>query len=230
MAGAGFFVTGTDTEVGKTVATCQLLRAFAASGRVSVGMKPVASGCEERTGPNGEQLVWNADVAGHAAASSLKADAALVNPYRFMPPIAPHLAAREAGVTVSLPHIQDCCQQLQQQADVVLIEGAGGWLAPLNDEAFMADLAAMLGFPVILVVGMRLGCINHALLTAQAIRAKGLTLAGWVANRVDPAMARYEENLSTLQNTLGAPLIGQIAHHPDAENGSLPSEAVAFLV
>ncbi|MBB5192780.1 dethiobiotin synthetase [Silvimonas terrae] len=227
---AGFFVTGTDTEVGKTVATCQLLRAFAAHGLKTVGMKPVASGCEWRAGQNGQQEVWNADVAGHAAASSLKADPALVNPYHFMPPIAPHLAAREVGVTVSLTHIAACHAQLQQQADVVLVEGAGGWLAPLNDQAFMADLAVTLGLPVILVVGMRLGCINHALLTAQAIRARGLILAGWVANRVDPAMARYEDNLATLQSTLNAPLIGQIAHHPEAEKGSLPAEAVAFLV
>ncbi|WP_229708924.1 dethiobiotin synthase [Silvimonas iriomotensis] len=223
-------MTGTDTEVGKTVATCQLLRAFAARGLASVGMKPVASGCELKTGADGQQYVWNADVAGHAEASSLKADPQLVNPYRFMPPIAPHLAAREVGVEVSLALLEARCRQLQQQADVVLVEGAGGWFAPLNDEAFMADLAATLGFPVILVVGMRLGCINHALLTAQAIRARGLVLAGWVANRVDPAMARYEENLATLQNTLAAPLIGQIAHHPQAEKGSLPAEAVAFLV
>ncbi|WP_229678936.1 dethiobiotin synthase [Silvimonas amylolytica] len=223
-------MTGTDTEVGKTVATCQLLRAFTAGGLSSVGMKPVASGCELIVGPHDEPYMWNADVAGHASASSVKADPQLVNPYRFMPPVAPHLAAREAGIEISLTHIEDCCRQLQQQANVVLVEGAGGWLAPLDDHAFMADLAIALGFPVILVVGMRLGCINHALLTAQAIRASGLVLAGWVANRVDPQMARYEENLATLQNTLNAPLIGQIAHHPEAEKGSLPAEAVAFLV
>ncbi|MDR3427383.1 dethiobiotin synthase [Silvimonas sp.] len=229
MAAQGYFITGTDTEVGKTVATCQLLRAFNAAGKQTIGMKPVASGCELRSDADGQSFMWNADVAAHAAASSVQADGQLVNPYRFMPPIAPHLAAREAGIDVSLPHLLQCSAALQQQADVVLVEGAGGWYAPLNESAMMADLAKALGFPVILVVGMRLGCINHALLSVQAIEASGLQFAGWIANRVDPAMSRYEDNLQTLQKALRSPLLGQIEYAAAAEQGCLPATALHFL-
>lgn len=210
------FITGTDTDVGKTIATSQLLRAFAAIGVRTVGMKPVASGCKWRDG-----ALWNADVAAHAAAGNVAAPLNLVNPYRFEPPISPHLAARQAGVSVDLDHLADCAHQLAQLADVVVVEGAGGWFAPLSDTASMQDLAIKLGAPVILVVGMRLGCLNHARLSAQAIQASGLPFAGWIANRIDPAMSCYADNLAYLQQHLFAPMLAEIPHANDAADGML---------
>lgn len=230
MAARGWFITGTDTEVGKTVATSQLLRAFVANGYATAAMKPVASGCEVRRDEQGGEWWWNADVAAHAEASNLALPEALTNPYRFLPPISPHLAARDAGVEVSLPHLLDCAQQIAAQADVLLVEGAGGWLAPLNETACMADLAAALGYPVILVVGMRLGCINHALLTVQSIKAQGVPLAGWIANQVDPKMSRYGDNLATLQQRIAAPLLGEIRHSAQALTQRLSDETVRLLV
>lgn len=211
------FVTGTDTDVGKTVATSQLLRALVASGKRAVGMKPVASGCEWRDG-----TLWNADVAAHAAASNVAAPLDLVNPYRFEPPISPHLAARQAGITLDLDHLVHCAQQLEKLADVVVVEGAGGWLAPLSDSASMEDLARRLNAPVVLVVGMRLGCLNHALLSVRAIQDCGLPLAGWIANRIDPAMSCYAENLQHLQQHIAAPLLAQIEYSPQALVATLP--------
>ncbi|WP_432721249.1 dethiobiotin synthase [Jeongeupia wiesaeckerbachi] len=219
-----FFVTGTDTDVGKTVATCQLLRGFAAQGLRVAAMKPVASGC---TLVDGELV--NADVVAHRAASNVAVPAGLANPYRFAPPISPHLAAREAGVAISLDHLVDCTAQLQALADVLLIEGAGGWHAPLTDEADMQTLAQRIGAPVILVVGMRLGCLNHALLSANAIVAAGLPLAGWIANRVDPAMDRYDDNLAWLRQHLPAPLLADIAHTPDAADGAIAATQLVQL-
>ncbi|KPC53532.1 dethiobiotin synthase [Amantichitinum ursilacus] len=230
MAARGWFITGTDTEVGKTVATSQLLRAFVANGYATAAMKPVASGCEVRRDEQGGEWWWNADVAAHAEASNLALPEALTNPYRFLPPISPHLAARDAGVEVSLPHLLDCAQQIGAQSDVLLVEGAGGWLAPLNETACMADLAAALGYPVILVVGMRLGCINHALLTVQSIKAQGVPLAGWIANQVDPEMSRYDDNLATLQQRIAAPLLGEIRHSAQALTQRLSDETVRLLV
>ncbi|WP_148714849.1 dethiobiotin synthase [Chitinolyticbacter meiyuanensis] len=220
-----YFITGTDTEVGKTVVTCQLLRAFAAHSLRTVAMKPVASGCELVAG----DLV-NADVVAHAAAGNVDAPLAWRSPYRFAPPISPHLAAREAGVTVSLDHLADCADRLGCLADVVLVEGAGGWYAPLTEHETMADLAVHLAAPVILVVGMRLGCINHALLTAESIAARGVRLAGWIANAVDPGMARYADNVAALQQRITAPLLAEVGHSSDAERGSLPSPAVVTLL
>lgn len=220
-----FFITGTDTDAGKTVATAQLLRAFAANGQRAVGMKPVASGCEWRA-----ETLWNSDVAAHAAASNVAAPLEWVSPYRFEPPISPHLAAAEAGVKVEVEHLLACSRHLENLADVVLIEGAGGWYAPLSDEASMATLAQRLGAPVILVVGMRLGCINHALLTAQAIIQSGLPFAGWLANRIDPGMSRYEDNLAYLQKHLPAPLLAEMPHQQGADQGSLPLSCVTELL
>ncbi|MBM3114943.1 dethiobiotin synthase [Jeongeupia naejangsanensis] len=220
-----FFITGTDTDVGKTVATCQLLRGFAAHGLRAVAMKPVASGCTTIDG-----ALVNADVVAHRAAGNVVVPDELASPYRFAPPISPHLAAREAGVAVSLDHLAACAAQLQTLTDVLLIEGAGGWHAPLTDEADMQVLAQRFNVPVILVVGMRLGCLNHALLSANAIIAAGLPLAGWIANRVDPRMDRYADNLDWLQQHLPAPLLGEIAHAPDAAGGTLDTPAVAQLI
>jgi dethiobiotin synthetase len=216
------FITGTDTDAGKTVATCQMLRAFAANGLRAVGMKPVASGCEWRDG-----ALWNADVAAHRAAGNVAAPLEWMSPYRFEPPISPHLAARRVGVEVDLEHLLDCARRLEQQADVVVVEGAGGWLAPLSDSASMEDLARKLGAPVVLVVGMRLGCLNHALLTARAISQSGVPFAGWIANQIDPAMLDYQDNLDTLRRKLLAPCLGQIKHGSGAENLALAWESLA---
>jgi len=206
----GFFITGTDTGVGKTFVSCALLHAFAAQGYRVAGMKPVAAGCR-----NQEGSLLSEDVEQLQAASNLQLPAALVNPYAFEPPIAPHIAAAEAGVEVSIPVIVDHFKQLQQKADIVIVEGVGGFCVPLNTTEDTSDLAAALGLPVILVVGLQLGCINHALLTAQAIRHKGMRLAGWVANHVHhDGMAASEENIATLQQRLGAPLIGLLPHDP----------------
>ena len=194
FSGQGFFVTGTDTSVGKTCIAAALLHGFAASGLSCVGMKPVAAGCDWRDG-----VAYWGDVEQLIAASSVQADPAWVNPYRFEPPIAPHIAAAQAGVTIRLDKIVAACRALQAQADVVVVEGAGGWLVPLNAQHSIADLASQLGLPVILVVGMRLGCINHALLTARAIEDCGLKCAGWVANVIDAEMSALPENIEALQ-------------------------------
>ncbi|AXK39143.1 dethiobiotin synthase [Crenobacter cavernae] len=203
----GYFITGTDTEIGKTHSAVKLVELWRRDGKRVAAMKPVASGCEVL--PDGRWL--NDDVERLVAATG-QTDRDAMNPYRFLPPVSPHIAAREAGVKISLDVIAEHYDKLAEGADVVLVEGAGGWLAPLSDTLFMADLAARLELPVILVVGMRLGCINHALLTARAIEASGQTLAGWVANRVVPDQAAYADNLSTLKRHITAPLLLEIPH------------------
>lgn len=203
----GFFVTGTDTDVGKTLISCALLHAFRASGKNALGMKPVAAGCERQ--PQG---LMCGDVAALRRASSTQAPIKWVNPYAFEPAVAPHVAAEQAGAVIDLGHIRAAFLALAGCAEVVVVEGVGGFRVPLNSRQDSADLARQLGLPVVLVVGMRLGCLNHALLTADAIRAQGLTLAGWVANRIDPAMACFESNLDALRQRLDAPLLGVIDH------------------
>ena len=212
---AAWFIAGTDTEVGKTFVTCALLHAFARQGIRAVGMKPIAAG----TDADGR----NEDVEQLLAAMSVNPAREVVNPYLFSPPIAPHIAAREAGRSIEPGPIQDAFKALQAQAEVVLVEGVGGFLVPLGPTYDAADLAQDLALPVILVVGMRLGCINHALLTRDAIAARGLPLAGWVANRIDPHMNRLEENIEALQTRLPAPLLGII---PPA---STPQDAASRL-
>ena len=199
--GQGYFVTGTDTGVGKTTVSCALLRAFTAQGKKAVGMKPVVAGSENGQWHDVEQLI---------AASNLSAARANVNPYAFHPPISPHIAAQQSGIDIDLAVIQRAYQSLSNQADIVIVEGAGGFLVPLSEHQTGADLARALNLPAILVVGMRLGCLNHALLTAQAIRAAGLTLAGWVANSIDPQMLMLEENIATLEQQLDFPLLGVV--------------------
>jgi len=201
-----FFVTGTDTDVGKTYIAAALVRHFVQQGYQTVGMKPVAAGCEK---VNGE--LHNADVSVLMAASNVDAGLALISPYAFEPAIAPHIAAEQAGITVSLAKIQQAFDALQTQADVVVVEGAGGFRVPINREETMADLVAQLNLPVIMVVGIRLGCINHALMTAGSIRAAGLNLVGWVANRIDPNMPALEENIATLKAMIKAPCIADVA-------------------
>jgi dethiobiotin synthetase len=172
-----YFVTGTDTGVGKTLVSCALLHAFAARGNKAIGFKPVAAGCDE----DGQ----NDDAKRLRAASSVQAPYDRINPYCFSLAIAPHLAARQAGARIEFPHILAAYRELAGQADVVIVEGVGGFCVPLNDTQDSADLARQLDLPVILVVGMRLGCINHALLTMRAIADHQLECAGWVANVLD---------------------------------------------
>ena len=197
--GQGYFVTGTDTGIGKTTVSCALLRAFAAQGHKVIGMKPIAAGVENGKWPDVEQLL---------AASNVNVTRQQINPYAFDPPISPHLAAQRAGREINLAVIQQAYQTLSAQADRVVVEGAGGFLVPVNQHQTGADLAQALNLPVILVVGMRLGCLNHALLTAQAIKTAGLTLAGWVANCIDPQMLAGTENIATLEQRLDCSLLG----------------------
>jgi dethiobiotin synthetase len=203
----GLFITGTDTGVGKTLVTAALLRALAGLGMRVLAMKPVAAGAELRDG------IWvNEDVALLRAAAEVDVPADLINPYLFREAVAPHIAAERKGVRIELPRIVDAFERLCGQADWVLVEGVGGFLVPLGPQQDMADLAMALGLPVVLVVGMRLGCLNHALLSAEAIQRRGLTLAGWVANRIDPDMAAYDESLASLAERLPAPLLAEFPH------------------
>jgi dethiobiotin synthetase len=206
MTKKAFFITGTDTEVGKTYATCALLHRARQVGLVAAGLKAVAAGI----GTDGK----NEDVEALRAASSpnLELPERIRNPYLFALPIAPHIAAQEACARVEFAVIRSAVQIAAQKADVVLLEGAGGFRVPLGPEGDGADLAQMLGLPVILVVGMRLGCINHALLTSEAILARKLPFAGWIANNVTPEMPRYTDNLTTLKTLIPAPLLGEIPH------------------
>ncbi len=210
-----FFVTGTDTEVGKTHVTCALLHATRRQGRTTVGMKPIAAG----VGDDGH----NEDGTRLLAAGSITPPRDWVNPFLYDPFIAPHIAARMAGRPIEIPVIQQAFERLQALADVVWVEGVGGFRVPLDEGHDTADLARMLALPVVLVVGMRLGCINHALLTAEAIARRELTLAGWVANRIDPAMDCFEANLDTLHARLNAPLLGVVPY------GDSPEQAASML-
>lgn len=212
MASRTLFVTGTDTGVGKTLVSAALLHNLARHHPRVVGMKPVAAGLIDHAGAQVSE-----DVLMLRAASTLQVPAELDNPVALPEPLSPHLAARHAGRDVRVADLLAPAQRLQQQADAIVVEGAGGWRVPINDDETLADLARALGAPVLMVVGMRLGCLNHAMLTAEAIRADGLTLAGWVANHIDPAMACFDENLATLRARLNAPLWGVVpwSAHPD---------------
>ena len=214
----GYFVTGTDTGVGKTVAAVALLRAFAADGRRAVGMKPVAAGIEPGASVN-------ADVAALAAAGNVDAPLADRNPYAFAEPIAPHVAAARAGSAIALEPIARAYARLAAHADVVIVEGAGGPLVPLSPHADMLDVAKRLALPVVLVVGVRLGCLSHALAAELAIRARGLALAGWIASRIDPAMAHAGASVDTLRAKLAAPLVADLGWNVFA----LPADALARL-
>jgi dethiobiotin synthetase len=203
---AAFFVTGTDTGVGKTLITAGLLRAASAQGRRVAAIKPLAAGSEWRDGGR-----VNVDAVLLQAASTITLEYRDVNPVLLDRAMAPHLAARIEGVTLSAAALVGHCRRLQAHpADLLLAEGAGGWLVPLNDRESMADVAAMLGWPVVLVVGMKLGCLNHALLSAAAIERAGLRLAGWVANSAWPEMTAIEANIATLAARLPGPCLGRV--------------------
>jgi dethiobiotin synthetase len=209
----GCFVTGTDTGVGKTLVSAGLLYTLARHHPRVVGMKPVAAGLV----PWGDDWACE-DALALRSASTLAVAPALDNPVLLPDPLSPHIAAARAGVQIDIAAIVRSYQALAAQADAVVVEGAGGFLVPLTDTLTGADLAQALRLPVVLVVGLRLGCLNHALLTAEAIRARGLPLAGWVANRVDPAMEAADENIAYLRARLGAPLLAEVPYQelPDA--------------
>jgi dethiobiotin synthetase len=208
----GCFVIGTDTGVGKTFVACTLLHAMRRAGLAPVPMKPVASGCN--VGPDGGLI--NDDVTQLIAASGRALTQDEVSPYRYLPAIATHIAAAEAGRAVDLDHLVGHAQRLAQAGPLV-VEGAGGFLVPVDGCRSLADLAVALQLPVVLVVGMRLGCLNHALLTAEAVAARGLGLTGWVANHVDPGFQRREANLAALVERLPAPLLGAPSWEADPD-------------
>jgi dethiobiotin synthetase len=206
----GVFVTGTDTGVGKTRVSVALVHALRAQGLRVAAMKPVAAGTEARYG-----VLINEDVAALTAAANVDADPRWVNPYLFHPPIAPHIAATQAGVAIDLQVIVDAYSRLTELADVVVVEGVGGFRVPLNATQDTADLAVALGLPLLLAVGLRLGCLNHALLTAEAITHRSLPWAGWVGNHIDPAMDAQAENIAALRQRLPGPCLGIQPYCPD---------------
>ena len=201
---SGVFVTGTDTGVGKTWVAAALLRSLVAAEFRAVGMKPVAAGFEPGTDVNG-------DVVALLDAGNVDAQAQWRNPYAFADAVAPHLAAAAAGVPIEMSRIVDAAAMLRRTADALVVEGAGGALVPIDRTRDMLDIAATLGLPVLLVVGMRLGCLNHALLTALALQRRGLVLAGWVANALPPRMPLAGGNIDTLTMRLGCAPVAAVA-------------------
>ncbi len=212
---AGFFITGTDTDVGKTHVASQIIKAFAQSGVAVSGFKPVASGAEWSAGR------WqNSDALSLLDAASVTLPYEVVNPYCFEPAIAPHIAAKQAGVTIDQQQITALYKQHEAASELVIVEGAGGWKVPLADELSFDDVALTLGLPVILVVGMKLGCINHALLTEEAILNKGCRLAGWVANSTTANFEQLQDNMDALKKRMQSPCIGAFSYKDSAENNT----------
>ena len=220
MTGGRYFVTGTDTGVGKTLVTAALLRRLRESGLRVAGMKPVAAGAI--AGPEGRA---NGDALLLQAESSVRHPYALVNPWLFEAAVAPHIAAAETGVVIDTGRIMKACETLRASADIVLAEGAGGFLVPLDAYRSFADLPGLLDMEVLLVVGLRLGCLNHALLSVEAIAARGYRLAGWIGNGIDPQFARRDANIATLTSMIPAPCLGIV---PWLANPGV-SEAAAAL-
>lgn len=214
------FVTGTDTEIGKTLVASTMLHALVRQGVRAVGMKPVAAGAELHDG------AWhNEDADRLAEAGNVTMPAELTTPYLLHEATAPHIAAADQGVTIDLDHIRACYARLTAAAEAVVVEGVGGFRVPLNERHDTADLAQQLGLPVVMVVGLRLGCLNHALLTADAIAARGLKLVGWVGNVVDIGMPYGMANIDALNARLPAPMLGCVPRLPSA----LPAAAAAHL-
>lgn len=212
MSGS-LFITGTDTGVGKTLVSCALIHALIARGLKVAGMKPVASGSDATA-----QGLRNGDALALQQAANMTADYHTINPYCFAPAIAPHLAAQQAGIPIELNVLQQAYHKLSAASDVVIVEGAGGWRVPLAPAGFLSDFAEAQGMAVVLVVGLRLGCLNHAVLTAEAIQSGPCRLVGWVGNGIDPDFALLQENIDTLHALLPAPCLGVLPYAtPDAE-------------
>lgn len=209
---SGYFITGTDTDVGKTIVSLQLINHLKSLGKKVACMKPVSAGCYVT-----EDGLRNEDAVQLQQASSVNLPYELINPYAFEPPIAPHIASEKQGIIIDKQHIKNCYRKISHESDVVVAEGAGGWLVPINATETMADIAVELNVPVILVVGMRLGCLNHALLTASSIEQTGLHFAGWVANHLDPEMLNQQDNIASLQQRLPAPLLGTVLYQQNLE-------------
>jgi dethiobiotin synthetase len=221
---SGFFITGTDTEIGKTFVACAMLIALQQRGLQAAPMKPVAAGTRDENG-----VATNEDVAALMAVSGHQFALADVNPYCLAEPIAPHIAAAREQVDIDPDTIANAYARLQAQSDVVLVEGAGGFLVPMNDTDTLAEIPTRLALDVVLVVGMRLGCINHALLTAEAIRHRGLRLAGWIANTPGEPMAAFEDNLATLDRMMAAPRLGNVPRLPMSDARSSALAAAHYL-
>jgi dethiobiotin synthetase len=221
MAKQWLFITGTDTDVGKTVVACGLLAAANQQGLRTAAIKPVAAGCEVT-----EQGMTNSDALQLQAAASHKLSYQQINPIALVPAIAPHIAAAEAGVRMSASRLVGYCRGVSlMPVDLVVIEGAGGWRVPINSRETLADVARELECSVVVVVGMRLGCLNHALLTMEAIRRDGLQIAGWVANILDTDMPRLQENIDTLKQCVNEPCLGTVPRLDDLS----PEQVAKFL-
>ncbi len=199
----GIFVTGTDTGIGKTIVSCAVIHELVQQGYKVAAMKPIASGAQYIK----EQL-QNDDALSLMQYVNTEHDYNHVNPYCFEPAIAPHIAANRVGVDIRIPVIRESYQVLNDQADCVVVEGVGGWLVPINEQQSVADIAIELELSVIMVVGLRLGCINHALLTMDSIMAKNIKIMGWIANQVDPNLTATDQIIKTLQNKLNSPYLG----------------------
>jgi dethiobiotin synthetase len=224
MTARAVFVTGTDTGVGKTLIACGLVRGLVALGERVAVMKPVASGAELTAAG-----LRNADALALAASSNVPLPYVSLNPYCFEPAVSPHIAAKEAGIEVDIGKIKHIYDTVAAGADWVVVEGAGGWFAPLSERQSMADLAWGLSIPALMVVGVRLGCLNHAQLTRLAIEARGVTFAGWIGSCVDAQLERREENLAMLERVLGERALA-VVPHLDASRGPLClSECAARL-
>ena len=211
---SGLFITGTDTEIGKTFVSSLLIKLLVEENLQVAGMKPVASGANCIDGE-----LKNDDALSLIEASNIDVEYKNVNPYVFEPAVSPHIAAEQAGLEISLSEIKKCFEQLKNKSDVVVVEGVGGWYAPITCHTTVADLAETLNLPIILVVGLRLGCLNHALLTAQAIRQSGLPIAGWIANHVEKDFSSAEKNISTLKHYLNDfPFLGSVPYQTNLNN------------
>ena len=211
---SGLFITGTDTEIGKTFISSILIRLLIEKNLNVIGMKPIASGAKNIGG-----VLKNEDALSLINASNVTADYKNINPYVFEPAISPHIAAEDAGVEINLEKIKDNFNFLEKKSDVVIVEGVGGWHAPLSLHTTVADLAKELNQPIILVVGLRLGCLNHALLTAQAIRQSGLPIAGWIANHVKDNFSSAEKNIETLKHFLNDfPFLGTVTYQTNLDH------------
>ncbi|WP_213132108.1 dethiobiotin synthase [Citrobacter sp. FP75] len=220
-----YFVTGTDTEVGKTIASCALLQAAEQLGLRTVGYKPVASGSEMTV-----DGLRNSDALALQRNSVVAAGYAAINPYTFAEPTSPHIISADEGRPILAPVMSAGLRALEEQADWVLVEGAGGWFTPLSPTLSFADWVQTEQLPVILVVGVKLGCINHAILTAQAIRQAGLQLVGWVANDVTPPSKRHAEYMATLTRAIPAPLLGEIPWLSEAPEQALTGQYIDLSV
>lgn len=220
---SGYFITGTDTGVGKTIATLAVMELLKRRGFEVAGMKPVASGCA--SGPEG---LRNSDAVQIMQACSTTPAYSQVNPYAFEAAVAPHIAAARSGVSIRMAPILSSYHDLEEAAERVIVEGVGGWEVPLGDDSMLPDLACRLELPVILVVGLRLGCINHGLLSATAIRSTGLELCGWIANQQQKDVEALDENVDALQKRIGAPLLGVLPWSEEQKPGELAGYLEAF--